>query len=73
MYLYIMKTITIKDDVYEELVKLKGERSFSELLKELLSKKNFLKEFKGIAKDSKFFAEIEKEILKERKKIKVRI
>lgn len=74
MHVFInMKTITIKDEVYEELLKIKGEKSFSELLKELLTKKNFLKDLKGVAKDSKFFAEVEKEILKERKKVKVRI
>lgn len=33
------KTITIADDVYYELVKMKGKRSFSELLRELIGKK----------------------------------
>lgn len=33
------KTITIADDVYNELVKMKGNRSFSELLRELIGKK----------------------------------
>lgn len=33
------KTITIADDVYKELVKMKGNRSFSELLRELIGKK----------------------------------
>nr|O74000.2 RecName: Full=Putative antitoxin PH1062.1 [Pyrococcus horikoshii OT3] len=33
------KTITIADDVYYELVKMKGKRSFSEVLRELIGKK----------------------------------
>jgi len=33
------KTITIADDVYNELVKMKGNKSFSELLRELIGKK----------------------------------
>jgi len=33
------KTITIADDVYCELVKMKGNKSFSDLLRELIGKK----------------------------------
>ncbi|MFA4662463.1 antitoxin VapB family protein [Pyrococcus kukulkanii] len=33
------KTITIADDVYYELVKMKGNKSFSELLRELIGKR----------------------------------
>ncbi len=33
------KTITISDDVYAELSKIKGARSFSEILRELLKGK----------------------------------
>lgn len=32
----MVKTITIADDVYEELIKMKGNKSFSELLRELI-------------------------------------
>ncbi len=32
----IVKTITISDDVYNELVRIKGKKSFSELFRELL-------------------------------------
>ena len=32
----MVKTITISDDVYNELVRIKGKRSFSELFRELL-------------------------------------
>jgi len=33
-----MKTITITDDVYEELRRIKGRKSFSKVIKELLKK-----------------------------------
>ena len=36
---FMVKTITIADDVYEELVKMKGNKSFSELLRELIREK----------------------------------
>lgn len=42
MHLWVMplgKTITIADDVYYELVRMKGNKSFSELLRELIGKK----------------------------------
>lgn len=39
MVVKVGKTITIADDVYKELVKMKGNRSFSELLRELIGKK----------------------------------
>ncbi|WP_297073120.1 antitoxin VapB family protein [Thermococcus sp.] len=32
----MVKTITISDDVYNELVRIKGKKSFSELFRELL-------------------------------------
>jgi len=35
----LRKTITIADDVYYELVRMKGNKSFSELLRELIGKK----------------------------------
>ncbi len=31
-----MKTVTIADDVYEELLRIKRDRSFSEVIRELL-------------------------------------
>ncbi len=33
------KTITIADDVYHELVRMRGNKSFSKLLRELIGKK----------------------------------
>ncbi|WP_456365356.1 antitoxin VapB family protein [Thermococcus sp.] len=35
----MVKTITISDDVYNELLRIKGDKSFSELFRELLRKK----------------------------------
>jgi len=33
-----MKTITISDEVYEKLVRIKGKRSFSSVIDELIKK-----------------------------------
>jgi predicted CopG family antitoxin len=33
------KTISIADDVYERLVEIKGKRSFSEVIRDLIEKK----------------------------------
>ncbi len=33
-----MKTITISDEIYEKLIQIKGNRSFNQLLDDLLSK-----------------------------------
>jgi predicted CopG family antitoxin len=35
----VVKTITIKDDVYKKLVALKGDESFSELIERLIEGK----------------------------------
>lgn len=35
----MVKTITVSDDVYNELLRIKGKKSFSELLRELLREK----------------------------------
>ncbi len=37
--LFMVRTIAIADDVYEELVKMKGNKSFSELLRELIGER----------------------------------
>ncbi len=34
--MHVPKTITIADDVYNELVRIKGNKSFSEVIRELL-------------------------------------
>ncbi|MBS7648967.1 MAG: antitoxin VapB family protein [Candidatus Bathyarchaeia archaeon] len=70
----MVKTITIKDDVYKELLKLKREgKSFSDILSELLERKRIdLASFYGIFKDRKLWEEIEGEIQKGRKGVVIR-
>jgi len=59
-YIYVitqitcMKTISIRDDVYERLLRLKEEgESFSDVIEKLLEKKGFsLEEYFGCLKDS---------------------
>ncbi len=56
MYLKCMvKTITISDDVYEELLKIKGNKSFSEVIRELLRENNkkYVLKFFGIGWEEK--------------------
>lgn len=36
MYTSYMKTIMIRDDVYKKLVEIKGDKSFSEIIEELI-------------------------------------
>jgi len=38
--MYVTKTISISDDVYELLVKIKGKRSFSEVIRDLIKKRS---------------------------------
>jgi len=40
MYACMPKTITISDDVYEELKRLKGSSSFSDVIRSLLRRKS---------------------------------
>lgn len=49
-----MKTITIKDDVYNMLVAIKKEKSFSEIIRELI-KKDVKKRGEIIIEICKFF------------------
>ncbi|WP_457550820.1 antitoxin VapB family protein [Archaeoglobus sp.] len=67
----MVKTITIADDVYEELVRMKGNKSFSELLREMIKEKRgnldvLLKLAKVVDADrlEKVSKEIEKEFEK---------
>jgi predicted CopG family antitoxin len=50
-----MKTITIRDDTYHNLLMLKeGEDSFSDVINRLISKKNRdIREYAGALRDSK--------------------
>ena len=69
-----MKTLTIREEVYEKLVKLKKEgESFSDLLERILKERRpSLRDFAGVLKDSKWLDELDKEILESRRSIKVR-
>ena len=54
----MVKTITISDDVYNELVRIKGKKSFSELFRELLREKkgnvDALRHLKGILSEEEY-------------------
>lgn len=69
-----MKTLTIKDDVYTKLSKLKREgESFSDLLERLLEqKRQSLRDFAGILKHSEWLDELEREIMELRASVKIR-
>jgi predicted CopG family antitoxin len=71
-----MKTVILNDDVYNNLSKIKGTRSFSELLKELLQsseehKTRLLESIKGILTEEEA-KEAEKAVKKIREHAKVR-
>lgn len=54
----MVKTITISDDVYSELVRIKGKKSFSELFRELLRERkgnvDALRHLKGILSEEEY-------------------
>ena len=54
----MVKTITISDDVYNELVRIKGKKSFSELFRELLRERrgnvDALRHLKGILSEEEY-------------------
>lgn len=70
----MVKTITIKDEVYKELLKLKQEgKSFSDVIMDLLKRKHLdLSSFYGIFENTDLWKEIEEEILKNREKVVLR-
>jgi predicted CopG family antitoxin len=70
----MVKTITIKDEVYKELLKLKQEgKSFSDVIMDLLKRKHLdLSSFYGIFENTDLWKEIEEEILKNREKVILR-
>ena len=70
----MVKTITISDDVYNELVRIKGKKSFSELFRELLRERkgnvDALRHLRGILSEEEYrqtkrkLKEIEEELEK---------
>ncbi len=69
-----MKTISIRDDVYNKLAEIKKEgESFSDVIERLLERKNVnLKKYFGALKDSEVLDEIE-ESLEMRRTTKFRV
>jgi len=67
-----MKTIIVKDDVYRKLNEIKGNKSFSDIIEELIEeslslRKKKLKKYFGILSKEEA-EELEKEIKEMRKK-----
>ena len=70
----MVKTITIKDEVYGELSRLKRENeSFSDVITKLLRRRRIdLKAFYGAFENKEIWREVEKEILMDRRKATIR-
>ncbi len=71
MYTSYMKTIMIRDDVYKKLVEIKGDKSFSEIIEELIEesltlRRRKLEKYFGILNEEEA-EEIMKEIKEARK------
>ncbi|MEM3952689.1 MAG: antitoxin VapB family protein [Nitrososphaerota archaeon] len=66
---FYMKTITISDEVYEKLEKIKGKRSFSEVINYLIASNVSLRVEK-ILSLSNYFTGREDEMLEVVKKVK---
>jgi len=71
MYTLYMKTIMIRDDVYKKLVEIKGDKSFSEIIEELIEesltlRRRKLEKYFGILNEEEA-EEIMKEIKEARK------
>jgi len=71
MYVLYMKTIMIRDDVYRRLVEIKGDKSFSEIIEELIEesltvRRRKLEKYFGILSD-KEAEEVMNEIKEARK------
>ena len=69
-----MKTISIRDEVYNKLVEMKEEgESFSDVIEKLLKRKNTnIKKYFGALRDSEILGEIEK-CLEARKSARFRV
>lgn len=68
-----MKTITLRDEVYEKLARLKRDNeSFSDVIEKLIERREFkIENYFGILKESKVLDEIEK-MLELRKSARLR-
>ncbi|BDC00059.1 antitoxin [Saccharolobus caldissimus] len=79
IYAYMPKVITISDEVYEKLSKLKGNKSFSEVINDLIEfyyenkkgRKEILHSIFGILSEEEA-RELEKEVEEFRKNFKMR-
>jgi predicted CopG family antitoxin len=72
----MVKVISLSNDAYEKLKSIKNEKSFSEVVVELVeckkkNKKNIMK-FAGIFKDDKEWEKIMKDTENDRKNFKLR-
>ena len=72
MYIVYMKTIMIRDDVYKKLLEIKGDKSFSEVIEELIEeslsvRKKKIEKYFGILNEEEA-EELSKEIMEMRKK-----
>jgi len=73
-FINMVKTITIKDEVYRELASLKREReSFSDVIMKLLSRRRIdLFAFYGAFENKELWKEVEKDILTDRRRVTAR-
>ncbi|ACR41240.1 antitoxin VapB family protein [Saccharolobus islandicus] len=72
MYIGYMKTIMIRDEVYRKLVEIKGDKSFSDLIEELIEeslslRRKKLEKYFGILSEEEA-EELEREIKEMRKR-----
>jgi predicted CopG family antitoxin len=69
-----MKTLTIRDETYQKLVKLKRDNeSFSDVIERIIEGRRVsIEEFVGTLKNSEILKELEDEWLQFRRKIKIR-
>jgi predicted CopG family antitoxin len=68
-----MKTIMIRDDVYNKLARIKGDKSFSDIIEELIEesinlRRKKIEKYFGILKDEEA-EELKKEIYEMRKNL----
>jgi len=72
----MVKVISLSNEAYEKLKSLKGNKSFSEVVVEIVddrkTKKRSIMNFAGIWKDDNEWDAISKKIYEDRKKFKLR-